>query len=103
MTDVTVKQFATVVGIPVERLLSQLGEAGIGITSADEMITDKEKLELLSYLRKSHGKSEPAGFGEPKKVTLKRKTMSEIKLPASVQGRTGISGRGRGGIRGVRR
>ncbi len=29
MSDVTVKQFADVVGIPVDRLLVQLGEAGL--------------------------------------------------------------------------
>jgi translation initiation factor IF-2 len=81
MSDVTVKQFAEVVGIPVDRLLSQLEESGSGITSADQPISDQEKVELLKYLRRSHGTTEPApGLAEPKKVTLKRRTVSELKL-----------------------
>jgi len=58
MSDVTVKQFAEVVGIPVDRLLSQLEEAGSDIKSADQAISDKEKVELLKYLRRTHGSSE---------------------------------------------
>ena len=82
MTNVTVKQFADVVGIPVDRLLVQLGEAGLPIDNADATISDKEKMQLLTYLRKSHGKGEPGAVAtEPKKVTLKRKTHSELRVP----------------------
>ena len=88
MSDVTVKQFAEVVGIPVDRLLTQLGKAGLRISDADAKITDSEKLELLTYLRKSHGKSTGAtGEAGPGQITLKRKTHSEIRIP-------GASGRG---------
>ncbi|HKK14469.1 MAG TPA: translation initiation factor IF-2, partial [Gammaproteobacteria bacterium] len=86
MTDVTVKQFADVVGIPVDRLLVQLGEAGLPIESADATISDKEKMQLLTYLRKSHGKGEAPTATEPKKVTLRRKTHSELRVPSG-QGR----------------
>jgi translation initiation factor IF-2 len=55
-SDVTVKQLATTVGIPVERLLAQLNEAGIAATAAEATITEQEKLQLLGYLRRSHGK-----------------------------------------------
>ena len=79
MSDVTVKQFADVVGLPVERLLSQLGDAGLSITKADDVINDQEKMQLLSYLRKSHGKQEPLSVSEPKKITLKRKTHTELR------------------------
>ena len=80
MSDVTVKQFAEVVGIPVDRLLSQLEEAGSEIRSAEQTITDKEKVELLQYLRRNHGFSaELAGVAEPKKITLKRRTVSELR------------------------
>ena len=44
MTDVTIKQFATVVGIPVDRLLVQFEEAGIKISGANTTITDKQKM-----------------------------------------------------------
>src|SRR3569833_1375000 len=80
MSDVTVKQFAEVVGIPVDRLLSQLEEAGSAIRSAEQTITDKEKVELLQYLRCNLGLSpELAGVAEPKKITLKRRTVSELR------------------------
>ncbi|MDV3237605.1 MAG: translation initiation factor IF-2 [Gammaproteobacteria bacterium] len=89
MSEVTVKQFAEVVGIPVDRLLAQLGDAGLQKSSADETINDEEKLELLTFLRKSHGKAadEPLTVAEPKKITLRRKTHSELKV-ATGQGRT---------------
>jgi translation initiation factor IF-2 len=75
MSEVTVKQFADVVGVPVERLLLQLGEAGIAVKSADEIISDQEKQRLLAHLRQ-HRRTEAA---EPSKITLKRKTVSALK------------------------
>ncbi|MEE9161073.1 MAG: hypothetical protein V3V73_04720, partial [Gammaproteobacteria bacterium] len=80
MPEVTVGQFANVVGIPVERLQEQIVESGLPDKSVDEMITDEEKSHLLSHLRGKHGK----GTSETKKITLKRKTSSEIKVPPSV-------------------
>lgn len=87
MSDVTVKQFAEVVGIPVDRLMSQLEEAGSSIKSADQSISDKEKVELLNYLRRTHGSEEIPGIAEPKKVTLKRRTVSELRQ-AGPQGKS---------------
>lgn len=84
MPEVTVSQFASVVGIAVERLQEQIEESGLPEKSPDEMITDEEKNHLLSYLRGKHGK----GSAETKKITLRRKTSSEIKVPLSVQGRS---------------
>ena len=48
MTDVTVRQFADVVGLPVDRLMVQLDEAGLKISGADDIISDAEKMQLLS-------------------------------------------------------
>ncbi len=79
MSQVTVEQFANAVGIPVDRLLTQLGAAGLSVKRADEAISDKEKLVLLKHLRESHGEVTPTVAMEPKKVTLKRKTVSELK------------------------
>ena len=56
MTDVTVKQFSEVVGVPTDRLLVQLGEAGLSVSDENSVITDSEKTQLLDFLRKSHGK-----------------------------------------------
>ena len=85
MAEVTVRQLAEVVGIPVERLLMRLGEAGLSQREADEHINDADKAQLLSHLRNLHGKREakPAG---PKRITLKRKSISELKIPVG-QGR----------------
>ena len=84
MPEVKLSQFASVVGIPVERLQEQIVEAGLPKKSPDEMITDEEKNHLLTHLRGKHGK----GSSETKKITLNRKTSSEIKVPLSVQGRS---------------
>ncbi|MEO7775355.1 MAG: translation initiation factor IF-2 [Steroidobacteraceae bacterium] len=84
MADVTVSQFADVLKVPVDRLLVQLEQAGITVNSADDTITDEAKLELLTHLRRSHGSGEEGS--SPRKITLKRKTQSELKV-AAVQGR----------------
>jgi translation initiation factor IF-2 len=84
MADVTVSQFAEVLKVPVDRLLVQLDQAGIKVAGPEDRISDEAKLELLTHLRRSHG-SENDG-GAPRKITLRRKTQSELKL-ASVQGR----------------
>jgi translation initiation factor IF-2 len=78
MSDVTVRQLAEVVGIPLERLISQLGDAGLDKYEADDILNDAEKLQFLSFLRQSHGKTlEEAS--KPKRVTLQRRTVSELK------------------------
>jgi translation initiation factor IF-2 len=78
MADVTVRQFADVVGISVDRLLEQFKEAGLSVSDADAMITDAEKMELLSFLRNKHG-AEGSSLKEPKKITLSRKSTSELR------------------------
>jgi translation initiation factor IF-2 len=85
MAEVTVSQFAEVLKVPVDRLLVQLDQAGIKVSGPDARISDDAKLELLTHLRRSHG-SDADGDGAPRKITLKRKTQSELKL-ASTQGR----------------
>ena len=86
MAEVTVKQFAEVVGISIDRLMEQLKEAGVSVASPDATITDDEKMELLGHLRRKHGgdgKEGPSG----KKITLKRKSSSELRLTGA-QGKT---------------
>jgi len=83
MAQVTVRQLAEVVGTPVDRLLAQLAEAGIQVGDPDAAISDDQKMQLLTHLRQSHGESANA---EPRKITLKRRSVSEIKLTGN-QGR----------------
>jgi translation initiation factor IF-2 len=91
MSDVTVAQFAEVLKVPVDRLLVQLESAGIQVEGPQALISDEAKLELLTHLRRSHGAAEPTsksqlGVSAPRKITLARKTQSELKQ-ASQQGR----------------
>ena len=85
MAETTVRELADVVGIPVNRLLAHLGESGLPHTEADERINDQEKAQLFTHLRRLHSKSggEPAA---PRKITLRRKSVSELRI-ASPQGR----------------
>ncbi|MBX9608934.1 MAG: translation initiation factor IF-2 associated domain-containing protein, partial [Gammaproteobacteria bacterium] len=78
MAEVTVQQFASNVGISVERLQQQLSEAGLPAKAAADVISDDEKTRLLSFLQKKHGKQEAAP--EPAKIVLTRKTVTEIKV-----------------------
>jgi translation initiation factor IF-2 len=88
MADVTVSQFAEVLKVPVDKLLTQLDEAGIKISGSDDIISDDAKLELLTHLRRSHGQSETtAGDAAPRRITLKRKSQSELRL-SGAQGRS---------------
>ncbi len=96
MSDVKVEQLAGDVGIPVETLLSQLEKAGVPKKSGEDMVTEAEKAQLLAHLRESHGKKGGDGAGSSKKITLKRKSVSELRQPAAA-GRTPVRGVARGG------
>jgi len=85
MAEVTVADFAKVLKVPVDRLLVQLDEAGIKVGGADDVISEDAKLELLTHLRKAHGRKD-AGESAPRRITLNRKSSSELKL-GSTQGR----------------
>jgi translation initiation factor IF-2 len=92
MSEVTVKQFAEVVGVPTDRLLVQLGEAGLTVSDENATISDTEKTQLLDFLRQSHGKRGPLSAGSNNKITLKRKTQTELR--AKVPAGRGPAGRG---------
>ena len=82
MSEVTVKQFAEVVGVPTDRLLVQLGEAGLSVNDENATISDDEKIQLLDFLRQSHGNRGALSAGGSNKITLKRKTQSELRAKA---------------------
>ena len=87
MADVTIAQFADVLKVPVEKLITQLDEAGIKVSGSEDMISEDAKLELLTHLRRSHGQDEStAGDAAPRRITLRRKSQTELRL-AGVQGR----------------
>ncbi|WP_415890107.1 translation initiation factor IF-2 [Neptuniibacter sp. SY11_33] len=78
MAEVTVKQLAEMVGVSVERLLEQMQEAGISGKNEKAEVSETERQSLLNHLKRSHG--EDADDAEPKKITLKRKTTSTLKV-----------------------
>src|SRR3982750_603289 len=91
MSDVTVAQFAEVLKVPVDKLLLQMESGVFPVPDPQALISDEAKLELLTHLRRSHGAAEPTsksqlGVSAPRKITLARKTQSELKQ-ASNQGR----------------
>ena len=88
MANVTVSQFAEVLKVPVDKLLSQLDEAGITVSGSDDTIGDDAKLELLTHLRRSHGQTGTSvGDAAPRRITLNRKTLSQLRL-SGAQGRS---------------
>jgi len=86
MPDITIEEFAQDVGVSVKRIQEQLAEAGLPNKNAGEIITDVEKSQLLSFLRKKHGKD--SEDDSVRKITLRRKTVSELKVPVASQGRS---------------
>ena len=85
MADVKISELAKTVGVSVDKLLSQIKEAGLPHAKSDELISNDDKNTLLVFLRRSHGDRE-ATSAAPKKITLKRKTVGTLKS-ASTHGR----------------
>ena len=75
MAVTTVAQFAAELNRPATTLLEQLQSAGVEKQSVEDVLTEGDKERLLTFLRSSHG---TAG-AERKKITLTRKSTSEIK------------------------
>jgi translation initiation factor IF-2 len=75
MAVTTVAQLAAELNRPAAALLEQLQSAGVVKASSDDALTESDKERLLDYLRTAHG----TGGGERKKITLTRKSTSEIK------------------------
>ena len=75
MADVTVKQLAQVVGIPVERLLNQLQEAGLSFNDDQQTVNEEQKRILLNHLK---GSSVRDAHATPERITLRRKSLSQV-------------------------
>jgi len=75
MSTTTVAQFAAELKKSTETLIDQLKAAGVAKSAASDSLTDADKHRLLSYLQSSHG----TASAERKKITLVKKSTSEIK------------------------
>ena len=76
----TIRKLAELVNTPVDKLLEQLAEAGMSFSGPDQVVTSAEKLKLLGFLKRSHGKAESAAeeTAGPKKITLNRSRKQEL-------------------------
>lgn len=85
MASTTVAQLAAELNRPAAALLEQLQSAGVKKASTDDTLSESDKERLLDFLRSAHG----TASGERKKITLTRKSTSEIKqADASGRART---------------
>jgi translation initiation factor IF-2 len=85
MAVTTVAQFAAELNRPAGTLLEQLQSAGVAKKSPDDALTESDKQRLLEHLRNAHG----TNSADRKKITLTRKSTSEIKqADASGKART---------------
>ena len=71
----TVAQFAAELHKSTTTLIEQLTSAGVTKANADDVLSESDKQKLLSFLQASHG----TATGERKKITLVKKSTSEIK------------------------
>ncbi|WP_435103959.1 translation initiation factor IF-2 [Arhodomonas sp. AD133] len=87
MANTTVREFAEAVGIPVDRLLAQLNEAGLEGRGAESTLSHDDKSALLGHLRRHSDRGGNEEGPGPKQITLKRKSHSQIRLPGGAGGR----------------
>jgi translation initiation factor IF-2 len=75
MSSTTVAEFASELKKSTDTLLEQLKSAGVATSAASDKLSDVDKQRLLAYLQSTHG----AAGSERKKITLVKKSTSEIK------------------------
>ena len=79
MTDKSIQELAVSVGLPVEKLLDQVRDAGLPQKQAEDKITTEQQDTLVSHLKKIHGQDNVnAG-----KITLKRTTTSTANVAST--------------------
>lgn len=93
MSEVTVGSLAKIVGLPVDKLLKQLADAGMEFSGPDQAVSSTEKIKLLGFLRRSHGKTDkPAEeAAAPKKITINRRKTEEITVAGSGKAKTTVA------------
>ncbi|RFF72992.1 translation initiation factor IF-2 [Xanthomonas campestris pv. campestris] len=81
----TIRKLAELVNTPVDKLLVQLAEAGMKFSGPDQVVTSTEKMKLLGFLRRTHGKADTpaeAASEAAKKITLNRRKLQEVTVNA---------------------
>ena len=70
MKDISVEQLANIIGTPVDKIILQMKEAGLGQSSPTDLVTDEDKKVLLGFLKSQQNKVS-------KTISLKRKASVE--------------------------
>ncbi len=86
MAELSIKDLARMVGVPTERLLDQVREAGLPQRNAEDIISNEQRAALLSFLKSRHGDTS-GGDTAPKRITLKKKTVETLRTSDN-QGRS---------------
>ena len=85
MSSITVAEFANELKKTPEILLDQLKAAGVVKAASSDALTESDKQKLLAHLQAGHG----GAAGDRKKITMVKKSTSEIKqADASGKART---------------
>ncbi len=82
MSNTTISKLASALKISSDKLISQLNDAGISVKDENDEISNDQKLMLLNHLRGSHGTKKE--IKSPKKLTVNRRSQSELKLSGGV-------------------
>lgn len=75
MTSISVADLAAELHKSTHTLLEQLASAGVPKASVNDAVSEADKHKLLNFLQTSHG----TASGERKKITLTKKSTTEIK------------------------
>jgi len=78
MAEVTVKQLAETTGVAIEKLLQQMHQAGLPQNDEADVVSDEDKQGLLAFLKGEQ--NAPSASVSPKKITLKRRAQSTLKI-----------------------
>ncbi|MEX0448518.1 translation initiation factor IF-2 [Spiribacter sp. 221] len=82
MAQSTVRDFAEQTGVPLDRLMIQLREAGLSCEDPDAEFAESDKTALLDHIRSTHGRKEEADEEGPSQITLKRRSHSQLRMPS---------------------
>ena len=83
MADQTVKQLAETINVAPDKLLQQMGEAGLPQRAEEDSVSDDDKKKLLTFLRGAQSSEEPAS---PRKITLRRRSTNTLKTNKTGRG-----------------
>ena len=80
MPELTVKDFAKQINRPVKEVITEFLDAGLPEKSADDVISEKEKMQLIDRIFKDTGSS---------RTVVRRKTVEQKKIKNKVAGKSG--------------